>query len=88
MSNVPQIPPQGMRTILERMTNPTPADLQASQRLQILNRGDVMVIVDRITQMLKHLENRRDDVKVNVDRDDTGWTIRIDMPPLTGDWSS
>lgn len=83
VNDVPMDSPP-MRTLLERMTNPTAQDLQASAQLQQLARGDVMVIVDRITQMLKHLENRRDDVAVSVKRDNDGWTIRIDMPGFPG----
>lgn len=80
MSEFPITPPGGFRTLMERMTNPTAQDMQAGQQVQELARGDVMVIVDRIVMMLKHLENRRSDVAVNVDRDQDGWTVRIHMP--------
>jgi uncharacterized protein YhdP len=74
--------PNQMRSVFERMTNPTPDDLQASDRAANLTRFDVARIIDTVTQALQQLANRRDDVTVNTKRDEDGWTIRIDMPHI------
>lgn len=57
-------PSGGVRSLFERMTNPVEQDLEISSRLQALQRGDVMKIVDNMCQVMEHLAHQRDDVTV------------------------
>lgn len=70
------------RSIYERMTNPAPADMAAevSARLRALSRPEIDRAVTFIGQQLEHLALQRNDMTVKCVKDDTSWTIRVEMP--------
>jgi len=77
--------PPGMRSIFERMTNPTPQDLQVGDRLRNLTRAEIDRIMSHLGTTLEHLAARRDDLTVTRSSDTKGWTIRVDMTPNVPD---
>lgn len=64
------------RSIIERMTNPTPADLQAGDGLKALGRTHVETVVEAF---IKYLGQHRDDIIVNrfAENDGHGWVIKL-----------
>jgi hypothetical protein len=74
-----------MRSIFERMTNPTPQDLQVGDRLRNLTRGELDRIMTLYGTTLEHIAAKRDDLVVTRSNDATGWTIRLEMKPNVPD---
>lgn len=72
-------PTPGMRSIFDRMTNPTPQDLQVNDRLKALSHVEIDRMVHRFGEFLDHLAKQRNDLSVNTTRDAKGWTIRVDL---------
>lgn len=71
-----------MRSLIDRMTNPTPQDLDVSARIQMLGRADIGRMVDHLGMALDHLAAQREDLTVTRTKDDTSWTIRVEMKPI------
>lgn len=76
-----QQPAADMRSIYERMTAPTPADMQVNQRLKTLGPQEIVRIIDHMGQVMEHLAAQRDEVTVNrFNRDGVhGFSVEIDL---------
>lgn len=73
--------PGGMRSIYDRMTKPTPQDLQVNDRLAHLTRGELDRVITHLGQSLEYFAAQREDVQVQRTQDATSWTIRVEMKP-------
>lgn len=75
-----QQPSPPMRSLQERMTNPTPADLAVGERLNLLMRPEMERIINHLTQTLQHLAAKRPDLlTVTVKHDGPTRTIRAEL---------
>lgn len=74
----------GMRSIYERMTQPTAADLAVEARLKELSVAQVGKIVEHMAQMMEHLADKRPDLDVaRVEEGNvTGFTVRFANGPV------
>lgn len=68
-----------LRSIYERMTNPTPDDIDAGARVQSLGRGDIARVIDTLGLVLEQMAARRPDLIVKRESDAKSWTIRVEM---------
>jgi hypothetical protein len=69
-----------VRSLYDRMTKPTPEDLQGVASISSYTRDQVKMIVDRVLlEALRKLAENRDDFDVHVTTDDRGWSVRIDL---------
>lgn len=73
--------PAGLRSIFERMTKPTPGDLQTSDRLRHLSRAEIERIMTFFGTALEHLAAQRDDVMVTRSNDAISWDIHVELKP-------
>jgi len=73
--------PAGMRSLYDRMTKPTPADMDTGTRLALLSRGEIERVMNTFAQALEHLAARRSDLNVEYSHDINSWTIHVDMKP-------
>lgn len=72
-----------MRTIYDRMTNPTPDDLAVGDRIRVMSRPEVIRVIDQVLiPAFKHLADQRDDMVVDAQRDQNSWVIRVALTPL------
>lgn len=68
------------RSIYERMTNPTPQDLNGVAEMANWRRDQVKMMIEKVLlESLRHIEAQREDFKVAITTDDGGWSVRIDM---------
>lgn len=73
--------PQQLRSIFDRMTKPTPEDLQVNERLRNLGRGEIDRIMDHFGLALKHLAAQREDLEVESSKTATSWTLHVELKP-------
>lgn len=73
--------PGALRSIFERMTKPTPEDLQVNERLRHLSRAEIDRVMDLFGKALDLLAAQRDDVTVTRTGDATSWSIHVELRP-------
>lgn len=73
---------QPMRSLFDRMTNPTPEELDTKARIQMLGRHEVTRMIDHIIMALEHLASQRDDLHVQRTQHDNTWTIQVELKPI------
>lgn len=72
-------PPGGVRSVFERMTNPTPQDMSGLTRLKQLGPVELERVILQFIQIFEAIGKQRDDVDVKSARDPKGWTIRVNV---------
>ena len=68
------------RSVYERMTSPTPADMAGVAAISDFSPVQVKMIVEKVLlESLRRLAGERDDFDVAITTDSNGWSVRIDL---------